>query len=392
MAYTYYRRYQPTRRKNSSFKPFFWFVLFLFAVILILRACVSIAGSLLEEKKDEAIFTLYKGEAEVLEWGQSEAESASDAQLILEGDQVSTSAEGWGTLTFYNGTRILMDDSTTLLLSEVHVEEESEKVYLSLIEGRIWIDHNEESDHSLDIQIETAVMNIQSVQGQYLLAHQGKQEALFVEAGPVTVEYMDRSGEERTIETVVLKGGEMSLLDEATQIALQARENVNLVETAREDLFVDDFVLWATGKLALEPEENEETVEEPEEEPEEELVESEEDLDEESPEQPEEEPEAVSGLVIQISSPSSGASIQKDAIALEGQIVSGTASRVTVTWSGNGVPYDLGFFEPGSTSFRYVADANYANFAQGTNTYTIVAYDENGQPSNTVVLTLYAEF
>lgn len=358
-----------------------------------MRACVSIAGSLLEEKKDEAIFTLYKGEAEVLEWGQSEAKSASDAQLILEGDQVTTSAEGWGMLTFYNGTRILMDDSTTLLLSEVHTEEESEKVYLSLTEGRIWIDHNEESDHSLDIQVETAVMNIQSVQGQYLLAHQGKQEALFVEAGPVTVEYMDRSEEERTIETVVLKGGEMSLLDEATQIALQARENVNLVETAREDLFVDDFVLWVTGETPLEEEENEEPEEEEPEE--EELVVPEEDLDEEEVQEEEEsmeEPEELSGLVIQISSPSSGASIQKNAIALEGQIVSGTASRVTVTWSGNGVPYDLGFFEPGSSSFRYVADANYANFAQGTNTYTIVAYDENGQPSNTVVLTLYAEF
>lgn len=387
MAYTYYRRYQPMRRRSSSFKPFFLFVLFLFAALLILRACVSIAGSLLEEKKDEAIFTLYKGEAEVLEWGQSEAKSASDAQLILEGDQVSTSAEGWGILTFYNGTRILMDDSTTLVLSEVNVEAESEKVYLTLKEGRIWIDHDEESDHSLDIQVESSVMNIQSVQGRYLLAHQGKQEALFVEAGPVTVEYMDRSGEERTIETVVLKGGEMSLLDEATQIALQARENVDLVEAAREDLFVDDFVLWATGKTVLDPEETEET--------EEELVESEVESEEELQileEESEEEPEAVSGLVIQISSPSSGESIQKDAIALEGQIVRGTASRVTVTWSGNGVPYDLGFFEPGSSSFRYVADANYANFAQGTNTYTIVAYDENGQPSNTVVLTLYAEF
>lgn len=391
MNYTYYRRYQPSKRRNSSFKSFFWLVIILVALLLVLRACISVAGSMLEEKKDEATLTLYKGDAEVLEWGQTEAEGASDAQLILEGDQVSTLADSWATLEFYDGSKVRLDQNTQLVLTEVEIAEESEQVLLELIEGRIWVYHEAEDDQALDIQVKTAVMNIQSVQGQYLVAHQGQQEALFVYEGPVTTEYMERSAEARVIETVVLSSGEMSLLDEATQTALQAREDVTLVEPVREDMFTDSFVRWSKGEEVVEEEpvveedeEDEEITEEETETPEEETIEEE--------EEPVVEPEATTGLKISIVSPASGSTIQKDAIALEGQVTSGTASTVTVTWSGNGVPYTLSSFTAGSSTFRYVADTDYANYALGSNTYTIVAYDENGQVSNTVVIVLNAEF
>jgi hypothetical protein len=49
-------------------------------------------------------------------------------------------------------------------------------------------------------------------------------------------------------------------------------------------------------------------------------------------------------------------------------------------------------FEPGSSSFRYVADSDYSNLARGSNTYTIVATDSVGNSSNTIVLTITAEF
>ena len=110
-------------------------------------------------------------------------------------------------------------------------------------------------------------------------------------------------------------------------------------------------------------------------------------------EEPEEDlSESSPSLSISVTSPSSGSTIQKDAFAIEGQIVSGTASKVTVTWSGNGEPFVLGLFEPGSSSFRYVADTDYLNLAQGSNTYTIVAYDSAGNASNTISLTITAEY
>ncbi|MFA6024479.1 MAG: FecR domain-containing protein [Candidatus Gracilibacteria bacterium] len=384
MQTTYYRRYQAPKKKNSSFRSFFWLVLFLVFALLLLRACISVASSMLEEKKDEAVLTLYKGEAEILEWGQQEPKKASDAQLILEGDQVRVGPDSWAILSFYDDTKIFMDANSSLTLSAVQIAEDSEQVLLQLTEGRIWVNHKENEDQILDVRVQTAAMSIQSLQGQYLISHLGEQEALFVEEGPVTVEYLDRSEEDRTIETLVFKGGEMSLLDEDTQIALQARENVNLKEPLREDAFTDSFSLWSRGELVAMEEEPRE------------IAEEEEETSLEEAEIPDEEavvePETTTGLKISILSPASGSTIKKDAIAIEGQIVSGTASTVTVTWSGNGAPYTLGSFVAGSSSFRYVADTDYANYSLGSNTYTIVAYDENGQVSNTVTITLNAEF
>jgi hypothetical protein len=381
MNYTYYRRYQPTRRKNSNFRSFFWLVVVLVVALLILKACVGIASSVFEAKKDDAVLTVYKGEAEILEWGQTEAESASDAQLVLEGDQVETAADSWAMLSFYNGTQIHLDQNTKVVLSEVVIDEQKEQAYLQLIQGRLWVSHDAETDANLDIQVDTDLMTLQSLQGEYLVSRLGEGEAVFVYDGPVTVEYMDRSGEASVIETVVMKGDEMSILDSDKQTALLARQNISLVEPVGEGMFVDSFVRWCEGLPVVEETVEEATDEEPAEEEETPVEESE-----------EEEPTVTSGLTIAVSSPASGSTITKDAIAIEGSITSGTASRVTVTWSGNGQPYTLSGFTAGGSTWRYVADVDYANYALGSNTYTITAYDENGQPSNTVTVVLNAEF
>ena len=97
-------------------------------------------------------------------------------------------------------------------------------------------------------------------------------------------------------------------------------------------------------------------------------------------------------MQIRVDSPSSPASIQKDAIAIEGTIVSGSGNTVTVTWDGNNQPYTLGGYAPGDSSFRYVADADYGNLKAGANTYTVIARDAAGNVSNTVTVTINAEY
>ncbi len=102
--------------------------------------------------------------------------------------------------------------------------------------------------------------------------------------------------------------------------------------------------------------------------------------------------ESSTQLNISVTSPGLNATIQKSAIAIEGSVLSGTANTVTVTWAGNNQAYTLNGFAPGDTEFRYVADASYGNLKAGSNTYTVIAYDAQGQVSNTLVVTIVAEF
>jgi len=201
----------------------------------------------------------------------------------------------------------------------------------------------------------------------------------------VTVDFVDRSGDvDSVIETVILGEGYKSEMSDSKQRALLSRENVSLSEEMGEDdLLGDEFVSWNMGAVV---------VEEEVEEPEEDLTVGEEDELLTPGRNLEDEEEIVQDLVIGVSSPVSGVVIQEDAIAIEGYVSSGEVSRVVVTWSGNGEPFTLGLFEAGDETFRYVADVEYANFAVGENTYTIVAYGEDGEASNVVTVVITGEF
>lgn len=376
MNYTYYRRYQPSRRR-SSFKSFFWLVVILVFFFLLLRACVSVISSISEEKKDEAVLSVYQGSAEILEWGQSEPHAASDAELVLEGDQVNTGEGSYVTLSFYNDTTLYLDQNTKLTFSDYSETEGQLTVVLELLDGQVWVSQPVQ-EQPLDILVRTDVMNANSIQGEYLISNQANAELLAVKSGQVDVDFVDRGMEDIVIETATMSENEQVAFDDEKERALLNRENVTLVEPVSEGQWSGTFISWATGEDL--PETGESTEEEKtEEEPEEEST-------------TEEVIESVETLTIQVNSPASGSTITKDAIAIEGKIVSGTASTVTVTWSGTDQPYTLSGYTPGSASFRYVADVDYANYALGQNIYTIVAYDENGKPSNTVTVILNAEF
>lgn len=384
--YTYYRRYRPSQ-KRKSFKSFFWLVAVLVVLLLILRACVGVITHHKQEKRDEAILSINKGSAQLLSFGESRSKAAADSQILLEGDSVSTAGNSWVTLTFYNGTRVIMDSNTQLSYSHYDSVDFDDTVVLELLSGRVWLDPMPNEQGVFEVEVQSKSINViaSNGQGQALIANLDQGELVYSIEGQVALEFVERNAEDVVIEQILLGQGNKSILDAASREALLDRENISLFEPAGDDLANDPFVLWVNGEagfLVSEPDLEEEPVVE-----EVETVEAEEETEPVSEVVPE-----VEGLKIAIDSPLNGSTIQKDAIAIEGRIVSGEASRVTVTWSGNGQPYELGQFAAGDGSFRYVADVDYANFAAGENTYTIKAYDTEGNVSNVITLVLNADF
>lgn len=391
MNYTYYRRYR-TPQKRESFKSFFWLTIFLIFAALILKACIGFVGNIAADKKDEAVLSLNKGQTQVLLFGEKDFEDASSSQIILEGDQIKTSANSYSTLEFYNGAEIKIDQNTELSFTEVSNEDENDYIILDLKSGRIFVDEIPSEDGKLELKIRTDVINTLTYEGRYLLSNNPDNEYLYVFEKSVQADLVDRSGGNDTvIESVNVESGQRILISDDKQRDLLNRLPVVLVENEIGDFAADEFYSWNMGNTVLSPDSSE-VSEEPLSDTgtvaEENEVEMPEDtsVDEESTD------EVVSSLQIRIDSPATPTNIQKDAIAIEGSIVSGTASKITVTWGGNGQPYTLAGFKPGDTSFRYVADFEYKNLSHGENTYTIVAYDEAGNVSNTVVVVVNASF
>lgn len=381
MNYTYYRRYRP-KQKRESFKPFFWLIIFLIMSVFVFKACLSFVTNRAEERRDEAILSVNKGEAEIVVFGSDEAEEATTSQIILEGDKVRSLDDSYVTLDFYNGTKVKLDQNTTLSFSDVESDGTTDFIVLDLIEGRVWVDEVPSEDGQLELKVKTDVMNLISVEGKYLASNIPDDEYVYVFEDRISAELVDRSaGNDVVIENVMLSPNQKIMMSDSKQIELLERRSITLAEDATDELLTDDFFKWNSGSLSLIAETKIEE-DEDEESSTGKIAEDEIDL------VVEEESATGSTFKIKITSPDLNTTIHKDAVAIEGEVVSGEGTKVTVTWDGSGSPYTLAGFGPGDTSFRYVADIEYKNLKEGVNVYTITAYDAAGNPSNTATVTI----
>lgn len=380
MNYTYYRRYQPERHKRKGFSSFFWMVVFLVLAAVFLKSCFGVVSSKNEEKRDEAILTLEKGDAQVNLWGESEAEMASNAQIIVLGDSVKTLDDSYAVLSFYNGSEVRLDENTMVTFSDSEKSDANIFVTLQLNEGRVYVDQESLEEVEFQLKVLTNVMNIISSEGAYLASNGVNGEFVQVLDEELSVELVDRDESDVIIDNVILTKGEKLEFGASKIKSLLARETVTLAEPAEENFGLDEFYLWfnsvdnAASSSTGEVVESMETLEA--------------DIVDVENEQGVASEVDTSSISIRVDSPASPATINKDAIAIEGSVVSGNPSRVTVTWGGNNQVYTLAGFKAGDTNFRYVADFEYKNLSKGENTYTVVAYDENGNASNTVVLSI----
>lgn len=371
-------------------------------MVFAVRSCVSFVMSVLQDGNDEATLTLEKGSAQILEWGQSDWAQVSSAQVLLSGDTIKTAEDGLVTLKFAGGSSVSLDKSTEVKFEATSdttgTESDSTAVQLKiyLISGRVFVDNIASTLIALDLTVLTDSMNIISPVhgGTFLAYNDSSQEYAYNLYGKVDANLMDRTktDSELIIETVPLEVKKGILLSDEDRKKIIDRTYVSTIssfETPSNDDFLkrslpEYLKVEFFGKTTVIPE----VVEEVEE------VTAEEPVTEDTAGETSTEVavEPVSGLIIEVTSPSLNTKIQKDAIAIEGVIKAGTVETVTVTWDGNGSPYTLKGFSSGDTNFRFVADSDYKNIKVGTNVYTVTAYDADGKASNTVTVKVDAEY
>ncbi len=380
MNYTYYRRYQP-KKKRETFSSFFWLMIFLVISAIFFKSCFTSASNTKNEKRDEAILSIDKGSALVTVWGDDSPGAAANSQMILEGDKIETAENSYATLSFYNGSKITLDQKTTLLFSDVSTEDNNDFLTLELKNGRVFVNQIPNEEGQMTLNVKTDVMKIASVQTQYIASNIPDNEYIYVLNGEANPQMLDK---DVVIENTILKSGQKIAMPDSKQTSLLARESVTLVENSTDDLLGDVFYTWTLVKAGVlqtsgTSEVNDELIT---------IVETPVEIVEPVASTG----EVLSGLVISVSSPISPATIEKNGLAIEGEIVNGTADKVTVTWDGNNSPYTLQGFKSGGSSFRFVATAEYKNLKVGDNTYTVIAYDAAGKVSNTVVVKVNASF
>ena len=358
-------------------------------MILIVQFVWTLMDQRETDLKNKINFDLTEGGAEILPWGQTEWTKAYDDQLVLEGDMLAMERESRGTLEFYNGTNVRLDEETKVNVAEIDTIKDLDEIQLSLRTGSIWLNVEDSSDEALRMVVLTDNLRVTSY-GTIFEVSLTDREIVRVLEGEVLVEILEEdSDREVVLEQIKVGVGQEIEITAADMETMMARQPVSLLAALSDEWKITHWYTWndsedealrmsATTTATI-------TVEEPVEELVEEVIEDvAEEVTEEITEEVVEEEEVVDLVapVVTVTIPAGSpyTLTEDDSLpyALYGTTSENTA-QVTVTSynaDGSGFDYVLQHYEAGDLSWRYGAAADYGNLREGRNMFTIVA--ENG--------------
>ncbi|MBD3327955.1 hypothetical protein GF340_01480 [Candidatus Peregrinibacteria bacterium] len=370
-------------------------------LILVSLGVIAVMGFQLwnnwgNQGKADAYFYVVDGRARILPYGQSEWDNAFSGTKLLIGDSLKTSPLGRVVMNFFNETIIRMDRDTAISLVDLSNDIDSEEIYLSLDNGSIWV-AGIKSDGVKDSTYQVRTKNmLVTATGTVFAVESTDAQVVRVLDGDVNVDIYVKSGEdERIADSINVGVGQQLTLDDAAIKAFEENNSISVLSAISDEFKETEWYKWniredkaptdfsvASGDFMLNEEDasgdvtdedNDESEDEVDEDNDED---NNEDNDEE--EQTEEESESLLSLEAPVISSPSFTVTDKSSFQISGTVQSGVA-QVEVVHNGEG--YMLGAFEKGDTSWSYNVNESFGNLVEGANTYTVYAYDEDGNRS-----------
>ncbi|MBT5016692.1 hypothetical protein HN748_03380 [Candidatus Peregrinibacteria bacterium] len=391
------RRRRPHLRRQKRFMEFLWPFLLIILGGIILILVVQFVWALIDQKetelKNKINFDLTEGGAEILPWGQAEWTKAYDDQLVLEGDMLAMERESRGTLEFYNGTHVRMDEVTKVNIEEIETGSDLDEIEMSLRTGSVWLNVEDSSDDALRMVVLTDNLRVTSYGTIFEVAITDR-EIVRVMEGEVLVEVLEQNSDrEVVLEQIKVGVGQEIEVTSADMATMMARQPVSLLAALSDDWKETHWYEWNVSEdeqmLAVVVEEDDsnsaETIGTFD------VVETEEEIVEEEVEEAEEEVEVdltppTVAVTIPVASPYILTEEDSLPYSLHGT-VSENAVKVTVTSydaAGSGFSYELQHYQAGDLSWRYGLAADYGNLREGRNMFTVVAENGSGVESESL--------
>jgi hypothetical protein len=343
-----------------------------------------------------AFLHLESGSVQVKMWNTEEFFNLTSDALIMQGDEIQTSADAKVIIEFFDGTLMRLSGNTNVILNVIDKEEGDEEISVLLVNGKIWLNKLLKSVGDTKLVVDMGDVIVNSLSGSIFEVESEFDDIVRVlNGGDVLVDIKNRDGT-KVVETEnVGVGQEIVFTDKVIEKYWEFLSPSVL--SALSDEFKDtDWYLWNVSQdvdpvkfsksailgeggdfVEVESQVSEPEVVEPEEVEEAEDVES-------------EEVETLVELgpltVPSISSVSGGTQTNENGF----YVVTGSLATLSGSVSGadkvvvNG--YTLQKFISGDSSWTYYANADYGLMQKGENIYEIYAIAPDGTKSETLTV------
>lgn len=369
--------------------------------------CIGIIGILLfnlwqaffpSDKVKAAYLHVLNGSAQMKAWGTDSFFNLSTDAVIMQGDQVRSSADGKFIVEFFDGSLMRMDGNTDVGFDAID-DDSTPKIELHLYDGNVWF--NLLDKNSGDTKVEVSMDNIVANSGMASIFELENNDteaarvfAVFENEG-LNVDVLAEDGN-KVVESEKIGVGQQIIFTDEVLKRYFAYQSPTVLAAVDDEFKLADWYLWnlkeddqptrfekiigpaGTTFVRVEPQVVNEVVNE------------EESADGVEPEKTAKEVET--SVVVgkpAITSVAGGAKMDDQG---KYQVISRVAT-LTGTISGvdkvvvNG--YTLQKFKPGDTTWTYFANADFDLMKAGDNIYEIYGLDSKGNKTESLVIKVF---
>ncbi|MFA6918157.1 MAG: FecR domain-containing protein [Candidatus Gracilibacteria bacterium] len=196
--------------------------------------------------KKAAYIHIVDGGVKMKTWGTEDFFNISTDALVMQGDEIITTADAKIIVEFFDGTVMRLDGNTDVNFVGIDEESDPAKIDLLLVDGRIWLNKLYRDTGSTDISVRTANLEVVSQSGSIFEVEDVGSEAVRVFSGndsSVEANIYDANGE-KVVEAEVIGVGQEVVFSDAVLEKYWQFQSPSVLSAIGDELKQTAFYIW----------------------------------------------------------------------------------------------------------------------------------------------------
>ena len=196
--------------------------------------------------KKAAYIHIVDGNVKMKTWGTEDFFNISTDALVMQGDEIITTADAKIIVEFFDGTIMRLDGNTDVNFVGIDEKSEPVKIDLLLVDGKIWLNKLYRDTGSTDLSVRTANLEVVSQKGSIFEVEDVGSEAVHVFSGndsSVEVNVYDKNGA-KVVETEVIGVGQEVVFTDAVLEKYWQFQSPSVLSAIGDELKQTAFYIW----------------------------------------------------------------------------------------------------------------------------------------------------
>ncbi|MBD3156843.1 hypothetical protein GF369_03370 [Candidatus Peregrinibacteria bacterium] len=232
----------PRKRPIDYILPFLIMICTGVIVVLGYQLWNTIQGS--EEENDIYVYVA-QGNAKILPWGAGEWERVYNGTRLLQEDSIKTQNGGRVVIELFEDHYVRMDEKSEVTLSNIRKSGEGYEIDIQLLEGKIWVNNNDQSDVPVKFTVSTDHTMVKTLSTIYEVEQMDDREAVRVIKGDILADIMiEEDGEMRKVETLNIGVGQQAVITDDDLDSYADRTMPSVIDALSDDFRGSSFYKW----------------------------------------------------------------------------------------------------------------------------------------------------